>query len=143
MFHSVFPWMNFASRPIIRIVRWVIRGLDSWLDKLDGDCEVHEAHNNPEDESAEPLDNGSAEDEPPIPICPLCDQFMKHKSNKKGGIFFGCPKWPDCRGNRSLTDKKPGPKVLIEKQRELHGDSWNTIEKLKKQEQAPTKGASP
>ena len=44
--------------------------------------------------------------------CPLCDGPMTLKHARMGGTFYGCPKWPECRGQRSMG-WVPGPVDLV------------------------------
>ena len=41
------------------------------------------------------------------PLCPLCNSEMRIRVAKrgpnKGGVFFGCSRFPSCRGTRSFT----------------------------------------
>lgn len=44
---------------------------------------------------------------PPAPSCPLCETPMDRKEprrGKSGGPFWGCPKFPDCRGKLNDGD---------------------------------------
>lgn len=36
--------------------------------------------------------------------CPKCKKIMKIKSNKNAKLFYGCSKYPDCDGSRSISD---------------------------------------
>lgn len=41
-----------------------------------------------------------------LPKCPKCTSTMKVRANQKNGsLFFGCTKYPECRGTRKFTDK--------------------------------------
>ena len=48
------------------------------------------------------------------PNCPLCKSTMIFKAARKGGFFYGCSQWPNCRGHRNPHGKNPGPKDLVE-----------------------------
>ena len=48
------------------------------------------------------------------PHCPVCRSTMQYKSARKGGFFYGCPNWPNCRGHRDPHGRNPGPKDLVE-----------------------------
>ena len=37
-------------------------------------------------------------------LCPLCDQEMSIRAAGRGGKFYGCAAYPQCRGTRSLKD---------------------------------------
>jgi len=38
------------------------------------------------------------------PRCPKCNSSMKVRATKTGDLFWGCMKFPDCRGTQDLTD---------------------------------------
>ncbi len=41
-----------------------------------------------------------------IPTCPDCDSVMRLRArNSDGGLFFGCSKFPECKGIRSYEDR--------------------------------------
>ena len=37
-------------------------------------------------------------------LCPLCDARMTVGKARQGGLFYGCPQYPLCRGSRSMAD---------------------------------------
>ena len=39
----------------------------------------------------------------PVP-CPRCNSFLLQRSARRGGWFWGCPRWPECRGTRPLAE---------------------------------------
>ena len=40
-----------------------------------------------------------------IPPCPKCGHTMRVRANRTNGdMFFGCTKYPDCKGTRKFTD---------------------------------------
>ena len=61
------------------------------------------------------------------PICPMCDSTMKYRAARKGGFFYGCPKWPNCRGYRDPHGRNPGPKDFVDKQRALYGPARDNV----------------
>ena len=36
--------------------------------------------------------------------CPRCNSFLSQKAARRGGWFWGCPLWPECRGTRPLAE---------------------------------------
>lgn len=48
----------------------------------------------------------SVESSAAVPDCPLCGATMTKRTAKRGGnagnVFWGCPKYPDCKGTRSV-----------------------------------------
>jgi hypothetical protein len=49
-----------------------------------------------------------------IPSCPECDAKMLLRTNKtKGNQFWGCPKFPACRGVRELDGSVRGGKRTV------------------------------
>lgn len=44
-----------------------------------------------------------------VPTCPICGSLMHERENRKSGeLFWGCTKYPGCRGTREHDDV-PGP----------------------------------
>ena len=39
----------------------------------------------------------------PVP-CPLCSSPLSQRAAGCGGWFWGCPRWPECRGTRRLAE---------------------------------------
>ena len=39
------------------------------------------------------------------PACPNCSIKMIVRNNKDGDLFWGCSKFPDCKGTRIFSDK--------------------------------------
>lgn len=39
----------------------------------------------------------------PAPQCPRCNETMALRTSRKGGQFWGCPKYPACRGIREAV----------------------------------------
>ena len=39
----------------------------------------------------------------PVP-CPLCSSPLSQRAARRGGWFWGCPRWPECRGARQLAE---------------------------------------
>lgn len=42
-----------------------------------------------------------ADGQPPTPRCPKCGSPMKRRTNRYGQYFFGCSRFPQCRGTRN------------------------------------------
>ena len=61
------------------------------------------------------------------PHCPVCRSTMQYKSARKGGFFYGCPRWPNCRVYRDPHGRNPGPKDFVDKQRALYGPAWDNV----------------
>jgi ssDNA-binding Zn-finger/Zn-ribbon topoisomerase 1 len=40
----------------------------------------------------------------PAPTCPLCGAIMRSRKSKRGLRFWGCSRYPQCRGTRELED---------------------------------------
>ena len=41
-----------------------------------------------------------------IPHCPKCNRTMQIKANNRnGGLFYGCPGYPECNGVRKFMEK--------------------------------------
>ena len=68
-----------------------------------------------------------------MPICPLCDSSMSLRSANKGGWFYGCPRYPACKGTRTKSGKRPGPVAAACKLQKIFGNAeWEQTEELKK-----------
>ena len=39
----------------------------------------------------------------PVP-CPQCNAVLFMRAARRGGWFWGCPRWPECRGTRPLAE---------------------------------------
>ena len=37
------------------------------------------------------------------PFCPLCEDRMQRRQGRYGEIFWGCSRFPDCRGTRAIV----------------------------------------
>ena len=48
-------------------------------------------------------DNDKGNGAEPI-LCPKCRESMLVKRAYKGGTFYGCSKWPECRGSKYWKD---------------------------------------
>ena len=35
------------------------------------------------------------------PSCPICEDRMQRRQRRSGNIFWGCSRFPDCRGTRA------------------------------------------
>ena len=46
-------------------------------------------------------------------ICPLCEGSTHIKSAGKGGCVYGCTNYPECKGTRTYSTKRPGPATAI------------------------------
>ena len=68
---------------------------------------------------------------PKAPNCPVCKSTMIYRAARKGGFFYGCPKWPGCNGYRGPHGENPGPVDKVRAQRKLLGDAWEAIEAMK------------
>ena len=58
----------------------------------------------PRAEACPPQEGASTATEMMTWLCPLCDQEMSIRAAGRGGFFYGCTAYPQCRGTRSLKD---------------------------------------
>ena len=73
------------------------------------------------------------EKESAMPICPLCDSSMMLRGARKGGCFYGCPRYPACKGTRTKRGKSPGPVAAVNRLKQIFGTTdWEQTEELKK-----------
>ena len=41
-------------------------------------------------------------------LCPQCSTPMQLRHSRRGSPFWGCPRFPDCRGSRNYSEAEPG-----------------------------------
>jgi len=54
----------------------------------------------PGSDSQNPDSTGDGE---PLPLCPQCSAPMKLRAGREGNSFYGCSRYPECRGTRSVS----------------------------------------
>jgi hypothetical protein len=66
-----------------------------------------------------------------IPSCPVCEGRMMKRLSRATGAFWGCRKFPHCRGNRDLPDiqfpevsKKPVESMATVFTRRVNKTEW-------------------
>lgn len=94
--------MNSEDQDLVRTLQYtiaVIRGLLRDFDKLFS-REVYEEENRQELLSY--IEEYCVKNKK---LCPICGSKLKKKESKDGNTFFGCNKFPACRGCRSATGR--------------------------------------
>ena len=73
-----------------------------------------------------------------LPICPLCDNEMKFRSARQGGLFYGCSTWPKCNGYRKPDGSSPGPKNAVNALKQSMGVArFDLVEECKRAGRMP------
>ena len=84
----------------------------------------------PPPQSETPADDNDEKKKEPQPevihLCPLCDQEMVTRRASRGGVFWGCPKYPKCRGTRSWRDPSKASPIAEVKARHSEGSRNST-----------------
>lgn len=154
----VWPLMGRIIKSTVGRLLWIIRILERWLERFDDktvplkeDQLPNENRQGQVNIPGEPENHQNAtqiqlprepENNPnviPIPdpsriiySCALCNSQMQYKKARHGGYFYGCSSWPDCKGTRDLTSRKPGPVKEVNNLRKHYGEErWAEMEEMK------------